>query len=64
MYSKEQGELVGTGFVAYAAGLSVSGFMKSIDHYLPESRKMEAEVIKGGELHALPKEHWFIYESQ
>jgi len=64
LYSQGHGELVRISFIAYATGLSVSGRSKSINHLLPADQAWQNEATKRGELRALPKENWFIYEPQ
>ena len=64
LYSEGHGKLVHVSFSAYATGLSVSGRSKSIDHVFLADKAWENEAAKRGELRALPKEGWFIYEPQ
>ena len=64
LYSQGHGELVGISFLAYATGLSVSGRSKSIDHVFPTNKAWKNDAAKRGELRALPRENWFIYEPQ
>jgi hypothetical protein len=64
IYSKGRGELVGTSFVAYSSGISVSGRTKSIEHILTKDQSWQIEATKRGVLRKLSKDDWFIYEPQ
>jgi hypothetical protein len=51
-------------YVAYAAGLSVSGRMKAIDYMLEENGERSSSKLESGDWRKLPKEGWYIYDVQ